>query len=90
MCTEAAQILGDVIIGEMQDSMLLIPKIISFASNNYDSSEIFVSPYNKSLASKQTQLFSTPFTFVRQVRQQGQRNPSRAAWDKSKPNPALT
>lgn len=41
-CVE--QQLGDVIILEMQDSMLPIPKIISFASKNYDSSESFVRP----------------------------------------------
>lgn len=40
-------------IHEMQDSILLIPKIISNISNNYSSSESFVSLWTESLANKQ-------------------------------------
>lgn len=54
--------------------MLLIPKTISNISNNYDSSESFVSPRNESLANKQIQHFPTSFNYAVQVRQQGQRN----------------
>lgn len=94
----AAQILEHFFIHEMQDSILLIPKIISNISNNYSSSESFVSLWNESLANKQIWHFPTSFNCgdTGEVAA-GAEKPLwdqwysiRAVWGKSKLNPAPT